>query len=136
MTWDIDPGSPVPLYQQLVECVQRQVARGLLRPGDRIPPVRELAVQLRVNRNTAARAVQELEARGLVRTRVGQGTFVAENSPAVRETAREELLAVALDRLVQDAGALGVPAEELPARLTAHLRLADGRTPLPGQETR
>ena len=62
MDFDLDPGSPVPIYQQLVEGLRRQVAIGALRPGDRLPTVRELAVRHRVNRNTAARAVQELEA--------------------------------------------------------------------------
>ena len=73
---DVDPRSPVPLYLQMVEQIRRLMAMGALRPGDRLPPVRELAARARINRNTAARAIQTLEAQGLLRTRVGQGTFV------------------------------------------------------------
>ena len=80
MNLELDPRSPTPLYRQIVEQVRRRVAQGVLRPGDRLPTIRDLAARARVNRNTAARAFQELEAAGLVRTRVGQGTFVADEA--------------------------------------------------------
>ncbi|MEN6525767.1 MAG: GntR family transcriptional regulator [Candidatus Polarisedimenticolia bacterium] len=121
MDFDLDPGSPVPIYQQLVLGLRRQIAIGALRPGDRLPTVRELAVRHRVNRNTAARAVQELEARGVVRTRVGQGTFVADDAEG-NGAERDTLFDEALDRLVADGDALGVPRREMADRLAARLR--------------
>ena len=75
---ELDPTSTTPLYLQIAEQVRRLIALGALRPGERLPAVRELAVRARVNRNTAARAIQQLESEGVVRTRVGQGTFVEE----------------------------------------------------------
>ena len=121
MDFDLDPGSPVPIYQQLVLGLRRQIAIGALRPGDRLPTVRELAVRHRVNRNAAARAVQELEARGVVRTRVGQGTFVADDAEG-NGAERDTLFDEALDRLVADGDALGVPRREMADRLAARLR--------------
>src|SRR5215468_882727 len=80
---DLDPQSPVPLYLQIVEQVRRLVALGALKPGDRFLTVRELGTRARVNRNTAARAIAELERDGVVRTRVGQGTFIANGAKAM-----------------------------------------------------
>ncbi len=116
-----DPASPVPLYAQIVEEVRRLVALGGLRPGDRFLTVRELAARARVNRNTAARAIQELERAGVVRARVGHGTFIADTPPVLPPAEREGVLEASLDRVVVDAQALGVPLEELGWRLTRRI---------------
>lgn len=122
MELELDPASHVPLYLQIVEQVRRLVALGGLRHGDRLPSVRELAVRARVNRNTAARAIQQLERDGMVRTRVGQGTFVdADGSPGIDPARRDRDLAEALDRLVLEAHTLGVPLEELGWRLSRRI---------------
>lgn len=138
MSLDIDPSSSVPIYQQVVDGIRRLIAIGALRPGDRVPTVRDLAVQLRVNRNTAARAIQDLEARGVVRTRVGQGTFVADGVDDHEDTSREALLAAAFDALAAEAERLQVPPRELPERLRRHLARMrpPRRPPSPPQETR
>jgi GntR family transcriptional regulator len=121
MTLDLDPRSPVPLYQQIVEQVRHLVAAGALRDGDRLPTVRELAVQARVNRNTAARAIQDLEREGIVRTRVGQGTFVAEGASKVHPARLEEALDSTIDRLLVEARLAGVGLEELGWRLSRRI---------------
>jgi GntR family transcriptional regulator len=118
---DVDPRSPVPLYLQMVEQVRRLVALGALRPGDRLPTVRELAARARVNRNTAARAIQALEAEGLLRTRVGQGTFVADGAGQGRVVERQSAVDAALDRVVVEAASLGVNLDTLPERLVRHI---------------
>ena len=118
---ELDPTNPVPLYRQIVEQVRRLMAIGALRPGDKIPTVRELAVTARVNRNTAARAIRELEGEGLVRTRVGKGTFVEEGAPAVDRGRAERSIDEAFDRLLVDAHAAGVPFEELGRRLASRI---------------
>ena len=113
---DIDPANPVPLYLQIVEQMRRRIAMGALRPGDRLPTVRELAVRTRVNRNTAARAVQHLERDGWVRTRVGQGTFVEPASKRVDGPARRQL-DESIDRILIESRTLGLPIDELLRRL-------------------
>ena len=121
MTLDLDPQSPVPLYLQIVEQVRRLLALGALKPGDRFLTVRELGVKARVNRNTAARAVAELERSGLVRTRVGQGTFIAETPLTISPNERETALDSAIETLLVEAHTLGVPPEELGWRVQRKL---------------
>jgi GntR family transcriptional regulator len=73
---EVNPNSSVPLHAQIAEAIQVAVARGELRPGNRLPTVRQLAVELKVNSNTVARVYQDLERAGLLETRRGAGTFV------------------------------------------------------------
>ena len=83
MIFHVDPASAKPVYQQLVDQIRFAVAGGRLVPGDRLPTIREVAVQVRVNRNTVARVYSELEREGLLRTRAGQGAFVADPGGSV-----------------------------------------------------
>jgi len=117
----LDPASPTPLYLQIAEQVRRLIALGALKPGERLPGVRELAVRARVNRNTAARAVQHLESAGVVRTRVGLGTFVEDSPVQVDRAHRESTVDKLIDRLLFEAHTLGVPLEELGWRLTRRI---------------
>jgi GntR family transcriptional regulator len=117
----LDPASPVALYQQISDQIRRLVALGALRPGDRLPTVRDLAVEARVNRNTAARAIQLLESEGIVRTRVGQGTFVADGAAKAGRVDRQRVVDGALDRLLVDASTVGFPLDELTRRFEERL---------------
>ena len=71
----IDLTNPKATYLQIVEAIRRAIATGALKPGDRLPTIREVAVQARVNRNTVSRAYLELEHQGLVRSRQGSGSY-------------------------------------------------------------
>jgi GntR family transcriptional regulator len=137
MILDLDPESPTPLYQQIVEQVRGLVAIGALRVGDRLPTVRELAVRARINRNTAARAIQQLEHEGVVRTRVGQGTFVADGAGRVDRATRDAAVDGALDRVIVEAHLAGVPLEELGWRLSRRIegfrRRREGAAAEPGR---
>ena len=123
MELNLDPASPVPLYLQMVEQVRKLIAIGSLRPGDRLPAVRDLAVRARVNRNTAARAVQRLEQDGLVQARVGQGTFILDTAGQIDPQVRDKAVDDLLDRVVREAATLGVPLEELGWRLSRRVEL-------------
>ena len=117
----IDPASHIPLYRQICDELRRLIALGALKPGERIPTVRELAVSTRVNRNTAARAIQQLENDGVVRTRVGQGTYVEER-PFNRELAGAEArLDEQIDRLLDEAHTSGIPLDDLERRVNARI---------------
>ncbi|MEE8412887.1 MAG: GntR family transcriptional regulator [Acidobacteriota bacterium] len=118
---EIDPASPVPLYLQIADQMRRLIAMGALKPGDKAPTVRELAATTRVNRNTAARAIQHLEAEGVVRTRVGQGTFVENRSPKIDRDRRDRTIDETIDRLLVEAHTLGLPLEELGWRLSRRI---------------
>ncbi len=77
MKIDVDATSRAPIYLQIVEAVQKMVALGRLRPGDQLPTVRQLAVDLRVNPNTVARAYLELEHKGVISSQQGRGTYIS-----------------------------------------------------------
>jgi GntR family transcriptional regulator len=81
MWFQVDPRSPTPVYQQVVDGVKAAVARGLARPGDRLPSVRELATLMTLNHNTVAKAYQELERQHVIEVIRGRGTFIAPESP-------------------------------------------------------
>ena len=123
MELNLDPSSPMPLYLQMVEQVRNLIAIGSLRPGDRLPAVRALAARARVNRNTAARAVQRLEQEGLVQARVGQGTFVLDAANQIDPKLRDEAVNDLMDRVIREAATLGVPLEELGWRLSRRVEL-------------
>ena len=103
-----DRGNPI--YLQIQSQLERRVASGALAPGDALPSVRALAKQLRVNPNTVVRAYRELEFRGLVETRHGEGTFVTEGAGVQMQPAA--LLAERADQLVHEAKELGLTKEQ------------------------
>ena len=75
--FSIDYRSPVPLYLQIVDNVERLAARGVLQPDDQLPSVRSLARDLGINPNTVQKAYQELEAKGMIYQAAGRGSFIA-----------------------------------------------------------
>ena len=77
----INAGSHVPIFRQIVEAVQSAIAAGIYRPGEALPSVRVLAIDLRVNPNTVQRAFEELERLGVVEARRGVGKFVSGRGP-------------------------------------------------------
>jgi GntR family transcriptional regulator len=83
MLLHINTSSGVPVYLQIEGQVKQAIAAAALRQGDTLPPVRRLAAQLRVNPNTVAKAYQNLEREGTIRTVPGGGTYVAESSPGL-----------------------------------------------------
>ncbi|MBP2017236.1 GntR family transcriptional regulator [Symbiobacterium terraclitae] len=127
MWYHIDPASGTPIYRQLVEQVRQAVASGVLRAGDRLPSVRDLAVELAVNPNTVAKAYQELEREGVIETPRGRGTFVADRDPAVPEAERLRQFAEAADRLAADAYRLRIDSEQALAIFRERLAAAERR---------
>src|SRR6516225_589381 len=82
ITFSLDPKSGVPIYRQIQDQVRYGIASGRLRPGEQLPTVRSLAVDLAVNPNTVIKAYSELERQGVLTTEQGSGTFIAQ-LPAV-----------------------------------------------------
>jgi GntR family transcriptional regulator len=113
MHFDLDPRSSAPIYVQIVDQVRRGVAYGLLGSDERLPSVRELAVALRVNPNTVARAYRELEYEGLIESRQGDGTFVSAQAPRLRQRERERLVNRAMDEAVAQALEAGLTEAEV-----------------------
>lgn len=98
MKFEINFKSGLPAYIQIMDQVKTAVAARTLQPGEQLPSIRELAEQLRVNRNTISKAYNELEHDGVVESRPGRGVFIADvgDSP-LRKSAREQIVTEALD---------------------------------------
>jgi GntR family transcriptional regulator len=117
----IDTRDATPIYAQLERGIRAAIATGRLAPGDQLPTVRQLAVELRVNANTVARVYAELERTGILETKRGVGSFVAA-TPARAVTAREHdrRLRAFVTRLLADAAAAGITVNQLMATLESH----------------
>ena len=88
----IDPGSPVPIFLQIVGYIRGAVAAGVYRSGEMVPSLRALALELTVNPNTVQRAYEELEREGLIEARRGLGMFVTRDGAASARTQSEAAL--------------------------------------------
>ena len=111
MVFKIDFKSGKPVYLQLVDQVRYAAASGALRTGEPLPSVRQLAEELRVNRNTIAKAYTELENQGVIETIPGKGCFLKENNSPFTKHAREELLEKVIDDAVVTAHHLQIDRE-------------------------
>jgi len=109
----VDPSSAEPLFAQLVAAVKRAVATGKLRPGDKLPSVRELAAELTINPNTIAKAYAALEGEGVTVSRHGSGTFVADRRVTLRRPEQKRRLREGLDALLSDAVHLGLSEDDV-----------------------
>jgi GntR family transcriptional regulator len=120
-TISIDPQDATPIYAQLERALRASIATGRLQPGDQLPTVRQLAVDLRVNANTVARVYAELERAGVIETRRGVGSFIsAAPSEARPPREHERRLRAFVTRLLADAEAAGFTIDEIAAALRAH----------------
>jgi GntR family transcriptional regulator len=117
----VDPRDATPIYAQLERGLRAAIVARRLQPGDQLPTVRELAVDLRINANTVARVYAELERAGVIETRRGVGSFVSA-TPAQARSPREHdrRLRAFVTRVLADADAAGFTLEELIAALTPH----------------
>ena len=113
----LDPASGVPFYRQIIDLILGGIATGALNPGEQLPTVRALAVELQVNLNTVGKAYKELEIRGVLSTQQGSGTFVAHGDVKRDEVERRRQVVQLADELLARAAAMGVPLEELLAEL-------------------
>jgi GntR family transcriptional regulator len=119
----IDARDATPIYAQLERGVRASIATGRLRPGDQLPTVRQLAVDLQVNANTVARVYGELERAGVIETRRGVGSFVcATPAQAHPPRDRDRRLRAFVTRVLADAEAAGFTLEDLTTALGNHTR--------------
>ncbi len=133
----ISASSGVPVYLQLEQQIKHSISSGLLQPGDQLPSTRRTAAELRINPNTVARAFQNLERDGVIRTVHGGGTFVGETAAAGQGLTRSEKLhrlRPIADQLVIEAAQLRVARDDIRALLNQaldalHTSIGKNRTP-------
>ncbi len=110
----IDGMSRTPVYEQIIEQVEKLVSLGIMNAGDQLPSVRSLSIELSVNPNTIQKAYSELDARGIARSVPGKGCFIAETAGAAIHNAGKKKLAE-LSELVRELCLSGVSMEEIKA---------------------
>jgi DNA-binding transcriptional regulator YhcF (GntR family) len=117
----LDERDPTPIYVQLDRGLRAAIATRRLRPGDQLPTVRQLAVDLQVNANTVARVYAELERGGMIETKRGVGSFISA-TPAQAHPPRDHdrRLRAFVTRVLADAAAAGFTIEDVTAALRAH----------------
>lgn len=113
MLFEINFKSAKPVYLQLTDQVKAAAASGALRPGEPLPTIRPLAEQLRVNRNTVAKAYAELESQGVIESLPGKGCFLKSGPTPLKKEARQQLLNEELDGLIVQAHHLQIEPAEL-----------------------
>lgn len=109
----INPNSNIPLYLQISDHIRRAVAAGVYRPGEPIPSLRALALELIVNPNTIQRAYEELEREGLIQARRGLGMFVTEDGAAAARTQSDAAARATFKLGIDAARAAGMSAEQI-----------------------
>ncbi len=121
MMFQIDFKSGKPVYLQLVDQIRYAAASGGLRPGEPLPSIRPLAEELRVNRNTIAKAYAELESQGVIETIPGKGCFLKENNSPFTKQVKNKLLLKEIDEAVVMAHHLQVDREKFLALVRERL---------------
>ncbi|MEC1755976.1 MULTISPECIES: GntR family transcriptional regulator [Bacillus] len=104
--------SSKPIYMQIADQIFYRLVRKELVPGDKLPSVREMAIQTKVNPNTIQRTYSEMERLGIVETRRGQGTFIAEKAEIVDEL-KERLTREVFESFIHQMAELGLTKEEM-----------------------
>jgi GntR family transcriptional regulator len=119
----VDPKSGVPIYIQIKNHIKHLIATGVLTPGQQLPTIRQLAVDITVNLNTVAHAYAELEREGLLTIQRGRGTFIAdpENGPDLTQM-RDSKLQTLVDNLFAEALGLGYNVDEVQQAVTDQVR--------------
>jgi len=120
----IDFRSGLPIYTQIVNQVQSQIATEILKPGDQLPTVRALAEELRVNFNTVARAYRILDEARIISTQQGRGTYITEIPPPhIKEKLRQETLEALAQKFISEATRLEFSKSEIRQMVSDQLKV-------------
>jgi GntR family transcriptional regulator len=126
MILDIQPQSPIPIYEQIVSQVIFGVASGALEPGAMIPSVRDMAMEIVVNPNTVARAWQELERRGVVAARRGKGMEVTSEAVGICRSQRQDIVRQRIRDTVREAVFSQLSQDDIRKLIDEELARANG----------
>ena len=113
INFSLDQDNRVPIYRQIIQQIEYAILSGRMKPGNRLPTIRSLAVELKTNPNTIAKAYGELEILGILETQVGSGTYISDKKPVVEEDSLNRKIREVLGRFMQEMRDLGVEKREL-----------------------
>ncbi|MGN7373880.1 GntR family transcriptional regulator YtrA [Bacillus halotolerans] len=109
----IDPRSSTPIYEQIIQQMKELCLKGIMKPGDKLPSVRELATIIIANPNTVSKAYKELEREGIIETLRGRGTYISENAKTTLVEGKMTMIKEQLKQLIIDAHYAGVELDKL-----------------------
>jgi GntR family transcriptional regulator len=113
ITFSLDPANGVPIYRQIIQQIEHAILSERMKAGDRLPTIRSLAVELKINPNTIAKAYSELEIRGILVTQVGSGTYISNRKPDAADDARNRRIQEITGRFMQEMAELGAERKEI-----------------------
>jgi GntR family transcriptional regulator len=120
LNFTLDPVNGVPIYRQIIQQIEYAILSGRMRAGDRLPTIRALAVELKTNPNTIARAYNEMEIKGILVTQVGSGTYISDKKPVLDDDRLNRKIQEVLGKFMQEIQGLGVDKRELIRMITAY----------------
>ena len=109
----IDNASDRPVYQQIIDQIKRDIALGRIVKNEKLPTVRQLAVQIAINPNTIAKAYRQLEQQGIIVTKAGAGAFVANLDSNLSRSVRKKVISEELERIAVDAYHMQIDSQTL-----------------------
>jgi GntR family transcriptional regulator len=113
INFSLDSANGVPIYRQIIQQIEYAILSGRMKPGDKLPTIRSLSVELKINPNTISKAYGELEIRGILATQVGSGTYIADKKPEPESNVRQRKIQEILGRFIHEMYGLGVNRDEL-----------------------
>lgn len=116
--FQLDMRSRVPIYEQIISSIKELAVRGVLKPGEKLPSVRELSRQMTINPNTIQKAYQELERQGIIYMERGKGTFISPDIQATNKDSRIKDLKENLRKILVECIYLGINQQELKDMIT------------------
>ena len=118
--FSLDMSDGAPIYRQIIRQIEYAILSGRLNSGDKLPTIRSLAVELKTNPNTIAKAYGELEIRGILATQVGSGTFISDKKPDPLDVSLDQKIREMIGHFIREMQNLGVEKKELAALITAY----------------
>ncbi|MCL2265737.1 MAG: GntR family transcriptional regulator [Treponema sp.] len=122
INFSLDPVNGTPIYRQIIQQIEYAILSGRMKKGDKLPTIRSLAVDLKTNPNTIARAYSELEIRGILETQVGSGTYISDKKPAAEDDSLNRKIREVIGRFVHELRALGLENRELIKLIDSYIK--------------
>jgi GntR family transcriptional regulator len=122
VNFTLDTVNGAPIYRQIIQQIEYAILSGRIQPGDRLPTIRSLAVELKTNPNTIAKAYNELEIRGILATQVGSGTYISDKKPVIEDDSLKRKIKEVAGRFIQEMRDLGVEKKELPGLIESFIK--------------
>jgi GntR family transcriptional regulator len=120
VNFSLDPSNGAPIYRQIIQQIEYAILSGRMKPGDRLPTIRTLAVDLKTNPNTIAKAYSELEIRGILATQVGSGTYISDKKPVLEDDSLNRKIKEVIGKFINEMSDLGVEKRELNALIASY----------------